>query len=498
MVRHAGRRGRHPDEPAGLPQRAGQVVRRPLPGRVRRGRRPARRPTLLDLLHGRALQPGLRLLPLRAPQHDAAQVPSHRGGADAGLGRAHRRRQAHRPRGVRLPPLPELDDRVCAAGGGAGLPDRAVHRSLAQPRGRGRPACADVDRAGPLALRHDGAGACASSRRSWPPCPSSSEPRPSRASPSSSACGPAPPGVSWSWKRDDAGGAVRSVDEKHLERPGGQPARRRRAARGRHHGRQRQHHPGQVLRCGRSGLVRALGLGLLDPAGRCVLTNDHFTTTEAITGPVGDMRMLPDTRRVVQLAATPEWAWAPMDLYDQEGEPLAYCPRGFLKRMIAQAARARLRGRMAYEFEWFLGVALAPTARWSRCIAGPATAPTPGRSRTGSRRDLLDALAAQGVRVAQLHPEYSDGQMEVSLGVADPLTAADWHVLFRHTVRTHQRTARLPLVVLAHHRAGAGQRLLTCTSASTTRRARASSAAATGSSSSPPPARPSLRACSPS
>lgn len=164
------------------------------------------------------------------------------------------------------------------------------------------------------------------------------------------------------------------------------------------------------------------------------LSNDHFTRTEAIQGPVGDIRMLPDPTATVQLAVTPEWAWAPMDLYDQEGERLAVCPRGFLKRMIRQAVDRGFEVRMAYELEWFLGLATddgsaAPVHK------GPGYSSNAWALTHEFSAELLDVLAAQGVRVSLLHPEYSHGQMEVSLGVADPLVAADWHVLVRHTVR---------------------------------------------------------------
>jgi glutamine synthetase len=165
-----------------------------------------------------------------------------------------------------------------------------------------------------------------------------------------------------------------------------------------------------------------------------VLTNDHFTTTDSIGGPSGDLRMLPDTSAVVQLASTPSWAWAPMDLYDQEGEPLSLCPRGFLKRMTDQAAARGLGLRMAYELEWFLGRATDDGSAVPS-HGGPGYSSNAWALTHAFSASLLDALAAQGVRVSQLHPEYSNGQMEVSLGVADPVTTADWHVLFRHTVR---------------------------------------------------------------
>ena len=44
-------------------------------------------------------------------------------------------------------------------------------------------------------------------------------------------------------------------------------------------------------------------------------------------------------------------------------------------------------------------------------------------------RDLLEAFAAQGIRVEQLHPEYAPGQFEVSVAAESPVHAADTSVL---------------------------------------------------------------------
>jgi len=166
-----------------------------------------------------------------------------------------------------------------------------------------------------------------------------------------------------------------------------------------------------------------------------VLSNDHFIRTDSVGGPVGDMRMLPDPAALVQLAATPEWAWTALDQYGQDGSPLPTCPRVFLKRMVRTAAECGYRLGMAFEFEWFMGSVddgggVEPAHR------GPGYSANAWAVVHEFSRDLLDALHAQGVKVEQLHPEYTDGQMEVAMGVADPVTAADWHVLFRHTVRT--------------------------------------------------------------
>ena len=49
---------------------------------------------------------------------------------------------------------------------------------------------------------------------------------------------------------------------------------------------------------------------------------------------------------------------------------------------------------------------------------------------------LADALADRASRPEQIHPEYSNGQMELSLPPADRLRACDESVLARHVIRT--------------------------------------------------------------
>jgi glutamine synthetase len=165
------------------------------------------------------------------------------------------------------------------------------------------------------------------------------------------------------------------------------------------------------------------------------LSNDHFAYTPEVGGPVGDMRMVPDPESLVQLAATPEWAWVAMDFFTQGGEPLSTCTRQFVKRMTAAAAARGLSLGMAYEFEWFMA-SVRDDGTAEPIHNGPGYSANAWAKVSDFAADLLDAMAAQRIAVSQMHPEYSPGQMEVSLGVADPLTMADRHVLFRHTVRS--------------------------------------------------------------
>jgi glutamine synthetase len=165
------------------------------------------------------------------------------------------------------------------------------------------------------------------------------------------------------------------------------------------------------------------------------LTNDHFTTTDVLGGPSGDMRMVADLDSLVQTGATPEWAWAALDQYLQDGSVAPWCQRSFVKRMVAQAAERGYALQMTYEFEWFVGKVEAD-GMLGPCHLGPGYSSNAWALVHPYALDLLDALAAQDVSVECFHPEYSFGQMEVSTAPVDPVRAADGHVLFRHTART--------------------------------------------------------------
>lgn len=165
------------------------------------------------------------------------------------------------------------------------------------------------------------------------------------------------------------------------------------------------------------------------------LTNDHFTETDVLGGPSGDMRMIADLDSLVQLGATPEWAWVALDQYLQDGSVAPWCERSFAKRLVDQAVERGYSLRMTYEFEWFVGK-VAGDGMLGACHLGPGYSSNAWALIHPYALDLLDSLAAQDVDVECFHPEYSFGQMEVSIAPTDPVRAADQHVLFRHTART--------------------------------------------------------------
>ncbi|MDX6594280.1 MAG: glutamine synthetase [Gaiellales bacterium] len=158
--------------------------------------------------------------------------------------------------------------------------------------------------------------------------------------------------------------------------------------------------------------------------------DDHFATVAPYDHPSGDMRLIPDLAAARVLAASPGWAWAPVDQMSQELEPVESCQRTVLKRVVERAESAGLQLKATFETEMTLLDA----------DGKPAT-DGPGYSTRSLARleefalELVDALEAEDVEVEQFHPEYAPGQFELSVAPRDPLTAADEVVLLRTTTR---------------------------------------------------------------
>lgn len=204
---------------------------------------------------------------------------------------------------------------------------------------------------------------------------------------------------------------------------------------------------------GRLAEVVRTGVGM-SPCFDVYLVDDSMTSSPHLGGPDGDLRLFPDLDRLTTLVAQPGWAWAPVDRYEQDGTPYPACQRGFARRMAEQALREYgIELRMGLETEWVVtrGPLPGPDAE----LEYPSTGPAYGMARlagTGDYlRDILAALTAQGVEVLQIHPEYAQGQFEVSAAPADPVGTADVTVLVRETVRAvsqrHGLTASFAPVV---------------------------------------------------
>ncbi|MER5914694.1 glutamine synthetase family protein [Streptomyces sp. NPDC001982] len=179
----------------------------------------------------------------------------------------------------------------------------------------------------------------------------------------------------------------------------------------------------------------AWGVGM-SPVFDTFLSDDSVVTTDVLGSPDGDLRLYPALDRLVVLAAQPGWAWAPVDRITQEGERHPGCSRTFLRRTVADAEeRFGLTFKAGVEIEWSVGLGEAPDGEFVPAVSGPAYGATRQVELSDYTADLLAALAAQGVDVDQVHPEYAAGQFEVSVGALDPVAAADRSVLVRQTIR---------------------------------------------------------------
>jgi glutamine synthetase len=166
---------------------------------------------------------------------------------------------------------------------------------------------------------------------------------------------------------------------------------------------------------------------------------DRFRADDWIAGagrgeePVGDLRILPDVRRLVPLSAQPGWAWAPGERYTQAGDPHPQCGRLLLTRLVDELAALGVSMRATFEIEWVVSV--HPGDEFVPALQGPGYGMARLVDQSDYCRDVLQALADEGVDVDQFHPEYAAGQLELSVAAESPVDAADTSVLTRATIR---------------------------------------------------------------
>jgi glutamine synthetase len=160
------------------------------------------------------------------------------------------------------------------------------------------------------------------------------------------------------------------------------------------------------------------------------------------TGPVGEIRLVPDPDSFVVLPYAPGAGAMAADMRKLDGELWEACPRSFLKDAIATLAGDGYALVAAFEPEFTLG---------RREPAPPGDPSAVDRlvpvddslcfSTTGFGAahdyaiELVRALEAQGIVVEQYYPELGHGQQELSIRHAPALRAADNHVWYRETAR---------------------------------------------------------------
>jgi glutamine synthetase len=138
-------------------------------------------------------------------------------------------------------------------------------------------------------------------------------------------------------------------------------------------------------------------------------------------GVVGDMRLRADLAGLRVLGDG--LAWAPAEMFDQDGTPAPVCTRGLLRRTAGGLAERGLGALVGCELEMVLTPRSGPG--WNAYGLGALLDVEP------FVHDLLAAADRAGLPIEQIHAEYGDSQLELSIGPSDPLTAADHVVLAR-------------------------------------------------------------------
>ena len=208
---------------------------------------------------------------------------------------------------------------------------------------------------------------------------------------------------------------------------------------------------GEFLRTG----VRH-GVGLTEACMAMPFLSDSAVPGAGLSA-VGEVRLVPDVRTLVPLPWYPGGSQAAVlcDMY-RGGAPWACCPRSALKaaaRALRDSHGLSLDVGAEVEFQLLRPArpgspGTPPRAASPDPDAPAAPGPQPWRAvdhepycssraaelSSGFLDALVESLAQLGVPVHQVHAESAPGQFEASLGVLDPVAAADALILTREAV----------------------------------------------------------------
>jgi glutamine synthetase len=173
------------------------------------------------------------------------------------------------------------------------------------------------------------------------------------------------------------------------------------------------------------------GVGI-SAAQQAIPVTADVVVPETGLSPVGEVRLVPDWSTLVPLPYGPGHARVLADMM-KDGQPWLYCPRGFLKRMIAEFEKDGIEVMASYENEFYL-FKPSPTGiePVDRTVFATTLAMDINRAVID---DIAEALVAQKIPVEQYYPESGPGQHEITVRYTNALAAADRQIVFRETVR---------------------------------------------------------------
>jgi glutamine synthetase len=183
-----------------------------------------------------------------------------------------------------------------------------------------------------------------------------------------------------------------------------------------------------------AGLARRMTEGIGQSRAMQAFAGIDQLAPVAGMGPVGEFRLVPDPTSFAILPYAPHTGLLLCDLYDQDRQPWAACPRTFLKRMLADAAQMGIIIQAAVEHEFYL-VRETPEGGYEPLDRSLCYSSIGFDSSAQIIDDIIAALEAEGVQVEQFMPELGPGQQELSIRHAAALRAADNVLVVRETVR---------------------------------------------------------------
>ena len=171
-----------------------------------------------------------------------------------------------------------------------------------------------------------------------------------------------------------------------------------------------------------AGVGLAKGVLALDPSGAL-----HPASG---LSPVGECRLVPDLSTLTPLPFARSQAMVSCDMTEPDARtPWDGCPRSALRRVLGRLAERGYRSVASYEAEFYVWGPDGPLDRTPYAGSFALTAAADFVA------ELAQTLEEMGIRPEQCHAEVGHGNLELSVGEAEALDAADRRVQVLETIR---------------------------------------------------------------
>jgi glutamine synthetase len=172
----------------------------------------------------------------------------------------------------------------------------------------------------------------------------------------------------------------------------------------------------------RAGVGLAKGVLALDPSG--------MLHPESGLSPVGECRLVPDLSTLTPLPFARGQAMVAVNMTEPDATtPWEGCPRSALERVLGRLAERGCRSVASYEAEFYVWGPDGPLDRTPYAASFALT------TAADFVAELAETLEEMGIRPEQCHAEVGHGNLELSVGEAEALAAADRRVMVLEAIR---------------------------------------------------------------